>query len=357
MLVVEEHGHVGRPVQCAGLVTKRVLDYIPRGKEEAIIENRLRGARIHTSGDREMSFRAVEAKAYVIDRAKLDLALARQAESAGAEIISDCRYLSGREGKAKIKVEGETREVEYHYIIGADGPNSLVAREAGMDRGGLEYLGAYQAEITGKEGESDMVDLYVGNKYAPGFFAWSIPVPRKGGMWYRVGAAQNEGEMDRSLKEKVHAIPVMKNGNIRNEVGGTIPLGLTAESVKGKRALVGDAAAQVKPTSGGGLYLGLRCADILAESTAESDIKDYHQRWTDSVGKEIKSGLRLRKAFLSLGDRDMDVIVEKLGSKDIIDTIVKEGDIDYPWKAAFSIIKRSPSLLKYMPRMIRGMFG
>ena len=54
--------------------------------------------------------------------------------------------------------------------------------------------------------------------------------------------------------------------------GGTIPLGPLKKTVDDHVMLVGDAAAQVKPTSGGGIYPGLLCATqcaIVAEEAVQ----------------------------------------------------------------------------------------
>jgi digeranylgeranylglycerophospholipid reductase len=126
--------------------------------------------------------------------------------------------------------------------------------------------------------------------------------------------------------------------------------------------LIGDAAAQVKPTSGGGIYPGLLCAAqcvIVAEEALQKQqfdgqfLKHYHTKWTKEIGRELSLGMRFRKIFTSLTDEQLNKYLEKLNNKKTIDTINTHGDIDYPSRLALPLLKKAPSLLSLAPALLK----
>ena len=113
--------------------------------------------------------------------------------------------------------------------------------------------------------------------------------------------------------------------------------------------LVGDAAAQVKPTSGGGIYPGLvggrLAAQVAIEALSKNDLSNntlklYPKLWNDSFGKEFKKGSDLRHVFRTLEDRDFERLIQLFGRPRLLQTINKYGDIDFPGR----MFTRLPSL-------------
>ena len=144
--------------------------------------------------------------------------------------------------------------------------------------------------------------------------------------------------------------------------GGTIPLGSLKKTIDDNVMLVGDSAAQVKPTSGGGLYPGLLCAThcaMVAEEAVQKQtfdeqfLKRYHTKWTKEIGRELSLGMRFRKIFTSLTDTQFNKYLEKLNNKKTVDIINTYGDIDYPSRLALPLLKASPSLLSLAPAMLK----
>ena len=89
VVVIEEHPRVGRPVQCAGLVSQRVLDL---AGTEAIVRRAVHGATVYSPSLRPLAFKAVEPRAFVIDRAGLDIHLADRAARAGARVETGVKF-------------------------------------------------------------------------------------------------------------------------------------------------------------------------------------------------------------------------------------------------------------------------
>jgi flavin-dependent dehydrogenase len=203
----------------------------------------------------------------------------------------------------------------------------------------------------------EFVQIFSGNTLAPGFFAWAIPA----GSNVRIGLCILEGSgnrkeyFDRFLKFCQQRNLAPKTKPLRT-ITGTIPLGALHQTTKDNVMLVGDAAAHVKPTSGGGLYQGLKCAEFCsitavealeAEQYKNDKLKKYHQAWRKSIGTELDKGLRLHKAFLQLNDDKIEEAFEILDKPEILDVISQKGDIESPFRLAKLLFKKAPRLIKF----------
>ena len=131
VLVVEEHPNVGFPVQCAGLVSQRVLE---RAQAPTIVRRPVHGASVFSPslGARSHS-EATEPRAFVIDRAGLDIALADRAARAGADIAVGTKFdrLGSGNGRTNVELVDDDQgrcSIEARLVIGADGVTSAVAR-------------------------------------------------------------------------------------------------------------------------------------------------------------------------------------------------------------------------------------
>jgi flavin-dependent dehydrogenase len=121
--------------------------------------------------------------------------------------------------------------------------------------------------------------------------------------------------------------------------------------------IVGDAAGQVKPTSGGGIYPGTLCAKIAgtvaAEAAAQGNtskdaLMEYDTRWRSEIGRELETGLRIREGFNKLSDDDLNYTIRALDDERTLDIISKYGDMDHP-----SIVLRKLLLSTKAPRLLK----
>jgi len=99
--------------------------------------------------------------------------------------------------------------------------------------------------------------------------------------------------------------------------------------------IVGDAAAQVKPTSGGGIYMGAVCAKIAGEVAAraarkETGLEEYEKRWRSAVGRELAIGMRIHKSLGKLSDGDLNEFISFLNTQEMREAITEYVDMDHP---------------------------
>lgn len=365
VLVVEEHPKIGEPVQCAGLVSRRVLDL---AGSESFVRSPVRGASVFGPRLGSVSFKADEPRAYVIDRRGLDVHLADRAARAGAEFRTQTRF-DRRLGSSEVGVRvrlveggGRSYEVSTRLVIGADGVSSAVARAFRLRRP-VEVLPAFEAEFPKSPGDPDTVEVYLGRTIAPGLFGWWIPDGSGGA---RVGVASDaDGTSARTYYQ--HLLELLARrfggplGSPTGYVVSGIPIGALPKTHAANCLLVGDAAAQVKPLSGGGIFTGMRCAEIAAHAAhsalerndlSEGNLAAYDRAWRAELGDELRRALYLRRIFTRLSDRDLDAVIEALKGAGSRATIVAFGDIDFPTHVVRELLSSSPSLVRLLPKAL-----
>lgn len=351
VLMLEEHASVGEPVQCAGLVSLRTLE--AAGVERDVVVATLRGARIHGPLGTVLSVGGRRVYAVAIDRAAFDRVLAAAALRAGAEIIFGARVTGLEYVPGGVRVrwqQGRTgASTTGRLVVGADGPNSLVARWLGLPPppSGV-YLWAAEAELA--HADDAMADIFLGRAVAPGWFGWLIPV---GPSRARVGTGAANGKPPGTcFRQLTEAYPAVFGAmRILRTTGGVVPLGLRPRCYGDRAMVVGDAAGQVKPLSGGGLYLGLLgahlCAQVACEALARGDcsavrLSRYQRLLQEEMGREIELALRHREVYLQLTDREVDELLRFLNRPYWRRIIAAYGDTDYPSLLAGRLLAAGP---------------
>jgi digeranylgeranylglycerophospholipid reductase len=329
-VVIEEHEKVGTPENCSGLVSKKGLEE-QKAVFENVIQNKIRGAKIYSPNGTEIKVTRNNTVAYVINRKEFDLELLKKARNMGIHVANNTKLLDVRNNTLFVQAQnrGEMRKAE--YIVGADGVNSTVRHLLGIKTSRENFIHTIQATCIG-EFEKEYVQLYLGD-YAKGFFAWVIPIDEKKA---RVGLGTILGEnITQNFKEFLtQKMPGVKPFATKSSL---IPYNMPLEMIqKNNIALVGDAAFQVKATSGGGIVFGMKAGNILGQTIADTikkkaKLSDYEKRLKD-VNKELKMHWKIRNYANNLENNEIDKLFEKLKTKGIEDFLEKEGNMDEPSK-------------------------
>jgi digeranylgeranylglycerophospholipid reductase len=355
-VVVEEHEQVGVPVQCTGLVSPRVVELA--GAEAAVL-NALKGARFHFPDGRILSIVSDVTKALVVDRRAFDIICVDRAAS-HAEYLRGERFVTFRRNNSGIEVDLDNKDgkrtVSAQLVVGADGYKSQVGQIAALGKC-KEFVRGIQVDIDHQMQHQEVIDVFLGNKVAPGFFAWQIPCRS----FTRVGLCVGEGYG----APNEYLAPLLKSIGLADAkrlavVSGIIPIGPPARTYADNVIIVGDAAAQAKPLSGGGLFPGLvaaRCAaETAIEAKAEQDfsarkLRAYQDRWKEEVGKELDRGGLIRKAFVTMSDRQLDDAGRLMDQPHMVE-ILATGDIDFPGVLAPQVLKAAPGLIRFAPHFL-----
>lgn len=331
-LLIEEHASIGSPVQCTGLISTAALRECELG-EGSFVLNKMRGAFVYAPDGEELCVQGKEVKAYVIDRKIFDRALVERSLDAGVDMLLKTRFIGMEKGKITVMSNGGKKEIHADVVIGADGIQGSVGRAAGLPRC-EKFLSGIQFEAPYNAKDPEFVEIFTGNDIAPGFFAWAVPFNGLA----RIGLAKNPGVPARNYLEKLLTHPVVASryrGSRTEFVLGGIPLGPPKKTATDSVMLVGDAAGQVKPTSGGGIYMGAVCAKIAGEVAARASRKEampeeYEKRWRSAAGRELAIGMRIHKSLGKLSDENLNEFISFLNKPKIREAITEYGDMDHP---------------------------
>ncbi len=364
--LLEDHSEIGRPVQCAGLVSPRVFELL--GSKPGIV-NEVRGAVVHSPSGRILTFDGKRAKANVIDRTVFDSHIVHKAVEKGGELGLGSKVLeAGYHEKGilvKYKEAGHISEMSASLIIGCDGCGSVVAKGFDFSQP-KEILTGFGAEFAGEySSDREFVDIFVGNDVAPGFFAWNIPTDdgTRVGLCITAGKHGPRHYFD-SLLDNPALKERLKGLELERYIAGVIPMGPMKSTCSDRVMLAGDSAAHVKPLSGGGIYLGLlcggHCADVATTALEEGDLsakrlKEYERLVKNDVGKELKKAYTLRRIFTSLKDKHLEEGFDILGNENILSYIAKSGDIDYPAGLTKAVLQKAPKLMKFAGPVLKSL--
>lgn len=334
-LMVEEHAGIGFPMQCAGLLSALAFAEC-RVSDRAVI-NRVRGAKLVSGTGSNLEFRAPDTKALVVDRTAVDVEMAQNAGDAGAEIRPKTAAYDIRDGKLLTRGMHGHEEIAYRMLIAADGPKSMIARLHGMERPPT-ILAGIQADISCNI-DPEIVELHPGA--APDFFGYAIPLNERRA---RIGLCTGT-----DARERFSKFVKPFGSSCVNLVTGTLPLGIMPKTYGKKTLYVGDTAGFAKPTSGGGVYTGIRSAIHAAAVAAEcceknmfddTALADYETRWQADIGRELAIGYRFFEFRQHLTPDDFGKLCQAMNTPSIIEAIIQYGDMDRPALLAKELVKK-----------------
>ena len=326
--IFEEHSEIGIPCHCAGHLSINGLKALglhslPKG----VVENTFCRAKVYSPRGREFSIEFPSSVTCVVNRTSFDKYIARLAEKAGTNIFlkSKVQRLITEKGDIKgveAEVDGKILKTFGKIVVDAEGTSYKILRHIGLSPPARNcFINCVNAEVENvKDVEPDTVEVYIGNAYAPGFYAWLIPL--KGGI-AKVGLGVKRGNPRKLLQKLMHKHPVaskkLRNTKIMREIFHSIPLSGPVKAYSNGFLAVGDAAAQVKPTTGGGIIFGLNgariAADVAVEAIKRGDysskfLSKYQRCFMKLLGFDVKVMKMARKLLDMLPDEKMDRIID-----------------------------------------------
>lgn len=290
-----EQGSVGEPLACSGHVSTDVWEYTTDGAREELLQNEITGARFHLGGPESEShpFYREEPISNVIDRVGLDRHLADAALGAGVDLREHHTVTAVTEEDDHVVVAASTPDGSAQFrarmVAGCDGPVSRTRRDLGIDEPDELLHGVLG--FTDEPDHGDRVDVHL---TVPRFFAWRIP-RGEAGVEYGLGAPP--GREVRGLFEEFTA---EYGADTANVCSGMIPIGPPERVTSDRGFLIGDAAAQTKPFTGGGILYGMTAADHAAERIDPEDptsLHAYEKAWRADLAREIRMGGWIRRAY------------------------------------------------------------
>jgi len=331
----EENEEIGREVICTGVIGTQAFQEFPLSRETIICE--VKSITFFSPSFLALRYTFSQPIAYVVNRSILDKKIAKLAREKGAEIQlgQQVKRIRIRQDKVEVEMDGAAKK-EAKVAVLATGVNHFLHSQVGLDTLPCFVQGAQtEAEIENlKETE-----IYLGNFIAPGSFAWIVPLNKSRA---RIGnLTKGKGiiylrrflkELDGRLKEKQTQIRCKP-----------IAYGAAKKCIAHRILSVGEAAGQVKTTTGGGIFYGLIGSRIAAQvlikafnrgDLTEAGLAEYDKIWRDKLKREIDIGCRVKEILEKMSDKNIDRIfkwMQKSGS--LRSLIQKEVDFDFQSKA------------------------
>jgi len=327
--VSEEHLSAGVPRNCSGLFSKDGLESLsPYLDYRKHVLNPVTGARIHFDGE-VFTVRRKSPVAFVCDRSGMDRALAESAGDEGA------RFDFG---------ERVTSSFKSSNIIAADGPLSLVARHFGFPPL-RKHAGTLQAQIPYAAEDPRMIEMHISNSRFPGFFGWVIP--------------QNESYAEFGVGVELplkpihawnHLMKLKGIGKAHKPRGFVIPLAprsVTAKRHGGRNVLLaGDAAGQVKSTTGGGVIFGGMCAALAGRHAGNP--RRYELEWRLRYGADLALHRMIHSFISSRSDAELSAFCRRIKKLNLDSYLSHHGHMDRPTRMM------GPHLVAHILRNIGG---
>ncbi len=369
--VLEEHEEIGVPSHCAGHLSieglKRLgLFPLPSG----IVENLFCGATFHSPNGKAFPVRFSSLVTCTVNRSFFDKHLALLAEKAGADyqLGSRVESLVIKDGFVKgviVNRDGDIEEYVAKIIVDAEGISSRLLRQTGLSVLDRRWLvNGVEAEVENvRNVQSDNVEVFLGNDFAPGFYGWLIP---KGDGEAKVGLGTRTGNpkelLQRLMSEHPTASKKLNKAIIKHMAFHPISLGGPIKDASSNGFLViGDAASHVKSTTGGGIILGLTCSALAAEAALEALQKEdcsstrlgsYDKSCRKALGFDAKIMFRMRKMLDALSDAQIEGVIDFCGRYGLDKVLLSVKDLDFQGRPILRIL-RNPRVLMALSYLFR----
>ena len=358
--VVERERELGvKP--CAEGVSSATLSTaeVPRSEVGRFTVREVRRAYVFAPNGRYVPLESKgPAMGYVLDKRAFLRVLAEMAASEGAEVrvLEPAReFVRTGEG---FRVRTRTMEVECRLLVGADGCTSTVASSLGLG-GPRKIIPTFQYVMTNVRLEDrDATYFYLGRSVAPLGYAWIFP---KDGTTANVGigvqGANPREYLDAFIKrmgEKFSGSSIVGMGGAPLHIGG-----LLEKVVDDNVILIGEAAGQVIPLTGGGIHssiAGGKVAASVAAGALESGdlsgraLSKYIELYEEPWGRRIRNSGRALRVFERVSDEDLNQLAEVIDGQDVIDLA---NGLD-PIRVARKLLRHPVLGAKVAAKLLRG---
>ena len=302
----------GADVCCTGIVGAAYLELLDL--PEHLVHHRPRGARLLSPSGRPLRLEHDAPVSAVLDRSGLERALVSRGLGCGAEFQFNATVMDIAVEPDEVCVhvlrDGRASTLTARAVVLSPGHGPELLPRFGLTRVTEAWIGA-QVEVS--LNTPAPVTVFTDQTLAPGGFAWLVPTRPGRALAGLVARRLHDRRLRRLVKR------LRQDGLVRNTAGEagvrTIPLRALPRTVADRVLVVGAAAGQVKPTTGGGLYYGALCARIAArvlcdalhrDAVSAMDLEAYDRQWRARLGRELAVGRLAHAALETLNNAHLE---------------------------------------------------
>ena len=322
---------------CTGIVGRECIGRFP--VDRSLVYRDASSARVVAPGGEVVEFARDEAQAHVVDRVGYVESYAERARGEGARYLLGYRVtdVSCEGGFVSVQLtdEKERRSLSGRALVVASGFGSELTGQLGLGRVG-DFVTGVQAEVMAPDVEE--IHVYFGREVAPGFFGWLVPTVGGRGLVGLLTRHKGPVHLERLL------LKLQPDGIVKEVIKGPgrwgVPLRPLGRTYGNRVVVVGDAAGQVKPTTGGGIYYAFLASEIAAEvldkGLREDDLsagrlREYEREWKSLLSLEMEVGYGARRLFEASRDRQIDFVMHTVAKNGIYKELVGSCALSFDW--------------------------
>ena len=326
--MLEKDRDIGYPVRCGEAAGESGLRQFVE-IEDSWIAEKITSVKLVSPNLTSVDIDFAEETGYILNRRIFDYDLSRYAANAGAEVytkayVKNVLANNGEVNGVVLDYLGEEKQIQAKIVIGADGLTSRVGRWAGLKTlvRMKDMESAVQYSVANVDIEPNKMIMYVGMNHAPGGYIWVFP---KGKKFANIGIGIS-GKYSKHKSAQKYLDEFMEreypDAAILTTMCGGVPCAKPMEKpVADGIMLVGDAAHQINPMTGGGIVAGMKggwiAGQVAAEAIqnddySENSLLEYPKRMRKDFGKNHERFYKIKEATEKLTNEELDSIAEKV---------------------------------------------
>ena len=333
--VIDSRENIGDKL-CTGLVGEECFRRYPI--DPGLVYRDISAASVIAPSSEVVRFETPSPVARVVNRVAYVSSFADRATEAGAEYRLGHRVVRLDQCKDRVSVVTESGTTDARSLVLATGFGSQLNRQLGLGEPS-DYVVGVQALV--QTDSVDEVEVYLGRDVAPGFFAWLVPTQpgyALAGLLVRKNAPERFANFvsARQMEGKITEL-------VEQPSCWGIPLRPLSKTYANRVVVVGDAAGQVKPTTGGGIFYSLLASEIASGALQQALSEDqlsanrlgvYQKEWKNLLSNELEVGYSARRAFEYLGDSHIGSLINQAGSNGFAAELANSPDVSFDWHSS-----------------------
>ncbi|UCG91849.1 MAG: NAD(P)/FAD-dependent oxidoreductase [candidate division WOR-3 bacterium] len=343
----DEKSEIGKNVICAGVLGKEAFKRYDLPSESIV--SRIDSVSFISPYGQRLEYKPKDVLAYVVDREVFDKGLITLAQKCGVDVYLKQRVTSIRESSKQYIVVSRNKRFRSKAVVLATGVDYALHKRVGIGRT-QSFLYGSQIEMPLSFAPS-RIEIHIGKTFAPGSFGWVIPAGKNASKVGVIVRRRGKKWLQRMLEKRLRfSVSKLNSDELKVK---PIAYGPSKRSVKGNILAVGEAAGQVKTTTGGGIFYGLLCSEIAVDKLSKTlkngaSLRDYELAWRSALISELDIGKHLRKFASQLSDGDIERLFNFVKKNRFwVQLLVPRINFDFHSNLIFFCMKSFGSLLGF----------
>ena len=303
--VLDEKKIISEKVICSGIISKEAFRRFDLPRESILTD--IDSFRFVSPGGQTLEYKHQGPFAHIVDREKFNEDIMEKAVGKGVQIYLSQRVDEIKKSSDFYTVFHNNMKLHSKTVILATGIKYDLHSSSGLGKPS-KFLYGSQIEIPWSMPIST-IEIHVGQSFAPGSFGWIAPLHKNLSRLGVIVEAKGKQWLIRMLRDRLN-YPLTKIDVSKIKLK-PIAYDPVVPSVNGRVLAVGEAAGQVKATTGGGIFFGLLCSDIAVDKLTTTlrgkyVLNEYEIAWQNALHSELRIGTELRKIAGTLDDKTIE---------------------------------------------------